>query len=239
MKVRVVTLMWGTAWERYGKDFVRTLDQHWPRSVDRLVFVDHPIPYMRADKQVLFEEMPEIAEFKTRYGQHPGAAGIRPTPTAKVDDNGYSWRHDALKWAPQGIVPAFGLVGLEDGDIFVWLDADVETTSDVPDNWIPRILGDADVAMLQRAGQHSEIGFYALRVSHETTKLLQTFAALYLTGQVFDLKEWHSAYVFDRALERQPGLKIKNLSPGIRGHVWPKTVLAEHTIHKKGKRKDK
>lgn len=40
-----------------------------------------------------------------------------------------------------------------------------------------------------------------------------------------------------RALGSVPGLKVRNLNPRGKGHVWPNTPLAELTLHKKGKLK--
>lgn len=237
MRTAVVTLMWGNAWVRYGWKFAATFARYWPRHYDLFVVGDQHYPLERG-YQIPLDTVAGYKEFCEKWGADPVANGKNRPAGSKVDENGVSWRHEAVKWMPQALAPNAALRFFEDGDIMVWFDADVVTTNVVRVNWIADLLGDADVACLQRDRQHSEIGFYAIKVSPRTRFMMRTFAAFYTTGKVFDLPEWHSAYVWDRALENVPDLKVKNLSPGLRGHVWPATKLAECTMHNKGKRKD-
>ncbi|WP_192246095.1 hypothetical protein [Mesorhizobium silamurunense] len=236
MTVTVCSLVWGTAWERYGKTFAASFARHWPASVELVIVSDANLALTRGVSLPL-QGIAGVDAFRRRWGNIPKASGIG-LAGAKVDGAGYSWRHDALKWMPQALAPMAVIDELKDGDIFVWLDADVETTAPVPRNWVQDLLGICDVACLQRAGTHSEIGFYALRVSDKTRLLLDKFASFYRADKVFELWEWHSAFVFDRCLESIHGLVIRNLNPGGKGHVWPHSPLAACTVHKKGKRKD-
>lgn len=235
--IRVVTLMWGTAWERYGKVFVETFHKHWPKDVDLIVVADRTLPLPRGEIRYL-RLIPGYEDFIARWGGVPSANG-RDRPTgSKVDENGCAWRFDAVKWMPQAIAATEAIDDLSDGDVLVWFDADVETFKAVPPGFVDRILGEADLVHLGRA-KHSEIGFWAIRVGPLSRLFVQSFADIYRSDAVFDLKEWHSAYAFDACLEKAKtaGLKVKDLSPGDRGHVWPQTPLAAYTAHKKGKRK--
>lgn len=128
---------------------------------------------------------------------------------------------------------------MRDGDILCWLDADVETLSKVPPNWIDGIIGDAEVSTLQRNRSHSEIGFWAVRCNDRTREMVKCFSDLYKSDEVFKLREWHSAYAFDAAMAETGPFKVNNLSPKARGvdHCWPDTPLAAHTAHWKGNRK--
>lgn len=239
MKTLVFTLCWGTAWERYGKNFVESFDRYWLPAVDLALITDQPHPMPRGT-MIDLDAIEGVREFRARWKGSRRATGWEPLAGMKRDERGYSWRMDAAKWMPQALAPIGGLLLVQDGDILCWFDADVVTTSLVPVNWVEMLLDDHDVAMLQRGSYHSEIGFYAIRVSARTRQLLLRFADFYRTDAVFGLKEWHSAYVFDRALEMFPGLTINNLNrENGKGHVWPKTRLAGHTEHRKGNRKDK
>ena len=40
MKQRVVSLMWGTAWDRYGKEFAKTFDRHWHKNIELQLVTD-------------------------------------------------------------------------------------------------------------------------------------------------------------------------------------------------------
>ena len=239
MTVRVVSLCWGSAWDRYGRKFAQSFSEHWPKDVELVMVTDAFVGLPRG-RQVYLDTIPGYRAFLDRWSGDKRATGFDPPAgTRKIDANGYSWRHDAVKWMPQALATIPGIAGLADGDIFVWFDADTETTSPVREGWIEELLGDADVACIRRPGTHTEIGFYAMRLKWQTRCVLNLFADFYKFGPLFEMSEWHSAYVWDRALDTEPGLKIKDLNPtGVRGHAWPFTPLAEFTTHNKGKRKD-
>lgn len=238
MRVRVCSLCWGTAWERYGRGFVESFTRHWPADIELLLVTDDVV-WLTRGRQVELQGIQGYREFVERWASVPVANGRERPEGGKVDASGYSWRHDAVKWMPQALAAIPGASGLEDGDIFVWFDADTVTTAKVPPRWVEDLLGDADVACLARPGKHTEIGFYAMRMSDRTRRVLRAFADLYIDDTIFRLSEQHSAFAWDRAIETQPGLIVRNLNTrGGRGHVWPHTVLAEFTEHRKGKRKD-
>jgi hypothetical protein len=173
---------------------------------------------------------------------------------AKVDASGVSWRHNAVKWAPQAFAP-FAVsdqryqyefaknTKVEDDDIFIWIDADVIFTGMITKQWLNYVIGAADVSYIGRPNQHSEIGWYSFKVDKHFRDIMDLWSNLYSSGGVFQFKEWHSAYTWDVMLDRYKIKKensiIRNLNTSLaRGHVWPATILAEKTAHLKGKRKD-
>jgi hypothetical protein len=237
---RVVSLAWGSAWERYAKRFADSFAEFWPDDVELVMVADRDYCHPRAEWKLL-RDIQGYQKFLDRWGADPAARGRRPPKGTKVDAEGYSWRHDAVKWMPQALAPLAALEGMQDGDTFVWLDADVLTKKSVPAGWVGALLAGADVACLQRPGTHSEIGFYAMKVGRGTRAALEIFARAYTSNVVFELKEQHSAFVWDWALTQvlPPSLAINNLNvTGVRGHPWPEVpLLADVTIHLKGKRK--
>ncbi len=235
MKTRVCTLMWGTAWDRYGRAFAETFGKHWPEDVELSIVTDKPLPTERAT-QIDLGGITGYRAFMETWGEDRRAQGYGCTDR-KADPAKRFWKRDAVKWGPQGLAPRACLEGLETGDILAWFDADVETTRDVPAGWLDTLLDGHDVACLQRPAQHSEIGFYAVRIGPATRRFLDLFGDIYASGRFIGLPETHSAYVFDEALSTFR-LKIRNLNKAnIRGHVWPLSPLSEYTKHKKGKMK--
>lgn len=235
--VLVTTLMWGSAWDRYGVAFAETFCKFWPAEYGFFLITDKERPVFRG-RQLPLHKVPGYRIFKSENEHNPIAHGM-DRPGAKVDKQGKSWRHDAMKWFPQGLSPRAAMNTLQDGDILVWLDADVHTVAPVPADWIENLLGDHDIACLQRAGTHSEIGFIAFSVNPRTRKVVDMMAEAYVSGSIYKMREQHSAFVFDRCVEAVPDVKVKNLNEtGRKGHVWPHTELAKYTVHKKGKRKD-
>jgi len=245
MKQRVVTLTWGVAWEWYGKEFYKTFKEHWPKEVELRIVTDFPLP-IKAVFQIPLQNAPGYEEFMDRWGNDARAQGYGCTHRKAKPGKRY-WKKDAVKWAPQAMAPLAGAEGLEDGDIFCWLDADVVTLKDVPPMWLDTLLARCDIACLVRKElpgveysrvQHSEIGFWAARIGPKTRRMIQKFSDIYASDDVFKHKEWHSGYIFDRALDSEPKLKINNLNrQGKVGNPWPTTQLAKYLIHKKGKLK--
>lgn len=239
MKTVVFTLMWGTAWERYGKKFMAGFERNWPSNVELVVYSDIKRKLDRGTC-VTFKELPSIEQFRARWREEKAASGHVTAGVKVKSNNGYSFRHDAIKWMPQAVVPQHALQFVQDGDYLCWMDGDCITHKPVPDGWVKHLLRGHDAVVPQRPGTHSEIGLWAVHVGPKTKQAINNFASFYRTDEVFSLNEWHSAYVWDRAFELVPDLKIRNVNTeNRRGHVWPHTELAEYTMHYKGKRKDK
>jgi hypothetical protein len=153
--------------------------------------------------------------------------------------SGFSFRTDAYKFWKQILIPQAASLDMADGDILVWLDGDVDTIQPVPFELVPQLLGAAEVAYLGRSRGHSEIGFWAVRLNPRTRKFLADIALTYTSDLVFNLPEWHSAFVWDFCRKSMvPPLSEQNICPKpMAGHVWPYTRLARYTRHDKGARK--
>lgn len=227
---------------QYGQRFLASFDRHWPRDVELRVYVEEPtaFPARQTSERILWS-IPGAREFHERHADNVAAHGRTQQPCWKDKERqkGYSFRTDAYKFWKQILIPEAAAASLSDGDILVWMDADVETTADVPRDLVPQLLGDAEVCYLGRNLSHSEIGFWAVRIGDRTRRFLHEIAEVYRTDQVFELREWHSAFVWD-FVRTGFGLKERNLvGRGLRGHVWPYTTLARYTRHDKGWRKPK
>lgn len=230
MGVTVVSGFSPAGYRLYGCRFLETFDQHWPESVNLIVYAEEEVPMPRGECRDLFG-IPGCASFLERYRDDPRANGRVPNLAWKQKevDEGYSFRFDAWKFCRQGFIPRAAAEGLD--GILVWLDADVITFSRVPEGFIESIVT-APVAYLGRHPKHSEIGFMGFRLP-EALPVLDLFRDSYASESVFDLPEWHSAYVFDRAVEAA-GIESVDLTPGGRGHVWMQSPLAQYTDHLKG-----
>ena len=236
----VVTGIWGDAWERYGETFVKTFSKYWPQSVPLTVYTDrNDIRPERAEIRML-SDIPGFAEWRERYRDDPFANGREPRPQhawkPKELDKRQSWRHDAFKWMPQGVIPYHAMIALPDGEIFCWLDADVVTHRKVPEGFVDALLGRCECAYLGREPKHSEIGFWAARATPNGRRLAQIMANCYLSDRWMTLPQNHSAYCFDVA-RRESEIVARNLTPGRTGHVWFDCALGDYMDHEKGKRK--
>lgn len=240
MTIRVCSGFHPAARTIYGERFLASFDRYWPAEIELQVYVEEPVPMPREACRDLWS-IPGAKTFHVEHAGRPEAQGKVPKPCWKESERrrGYSFRTDAAKFWKQILIPGAAAEGLADGDILIWLDADVVTKRAVPLDFIPGLMRSAEVCFLGRARQHSEIGFWAVRINDRTRAFLADMAGIYKSGEVFALPETHSAFVWDTA-RRRAGLQERSISPKDgNGHVWPMTPLAQYTDHDKGPRKPK
>lgn len=232
----VVTGWSPQGYEEYGRAFAESFAKHWPANVDLIVYGEEPVPLPRGEFRRL-DQIPGCVDFLDRHRHNAKANGREPKPDWKPAwrELGYNFRWDAWKFCRQGFIPHHAAQTVD--GMLCWLDGDVVTFKDVPENFIESLLPDGkDVAYLGRAGAHSEIGFQLYRLP-QAMPMLERFRDYYDTDAVFLLKEWHSAYVFDTARQETKSA-AHDLTPGGTGHVWCSSPLFRFLDHLKGRRKD-
>lgn len=244
--IRVCSGFSPAGYEIYGKNFLETFDKFWPKGIDLRVYVESPLPVTQQAYRDCIKYVSEcegLLEFIERHSDSLEANGKlqsirtcnwKPKNTAR----GYDYRYDAVKFSRQCFIPEAALVGMDDGDILVWLDADVLTFKQVPEDFIENLLGENDMAYLGRGAHHSEIGFWAVRIGEQSRKFVRLLANVYRTDDVFNFQEWHSAFIWDSCrLGMGDRLKVRNLTPKGSGHVWFQSPLSRYMDHLKGNRK--
>lgn len=212
----------------------------------------------RTTRQITFIPLDHIegcTEFLERHRDNLYARGKDRLPQHHWKERavlaGYNWRFDAWKFCRQGFIPEHAARRCGT-DFLCWLDGDVVTTAPLassrtitdlmpPGKWI---------AYLGREPKHPDIAFqlYDLRLQgnpethtgadHAVDRMLCYFAEIYRTDEVFQLPEWHSAYVWKVAIERAGARPVlHNLTPTGSGHVWHQSPLRLWGDHLKGDRK--
>jgi hypothetical protein len=238
MRTIVVTGMWNGAWERYGRQFAESFAANWPAEVELVIYTDRTSFALPRGEIRPLQAIRDYNKFMSVHSANPVACGRQETPHApwkeKDRRRGYSWSHDAVKWAPQGIIPDEAAKLIEGDAILCWLDADVITTAPVPANWLDNLIGEFDGAYLGRVNSHSEIGFWAVRMSDAARLLTRRFATAYLSGQFLSFRQSHSAYIWDVARRGLPELVLRDLTPGGVDHVFATSPLSPFLTHRKG-----
>lgn len=222
----------------YGQRFLDTFHKHWPSDVRLLFYTEEPIDLPRGECRSLWD-VPGAREFAERHRGNLAVQGKDSAVGAWKDReraSGYSYRFDAAKFFKQSLIPLDAARHIGQG-LLCWLDADVVTHADVPAGFIESLLPpDKDVAYLGRGRKHSEIGFQLYRIP-SASPMLERWAGLYTSDEFLRLKEWHSAYVWDRARE-DSGVAAHDLTPGGSGHVFVTVSPLRHYLdHTKGDRK--
>lgn len=227
MTTHVVTGWNVPSYNALGRQFENTFIKYWPKDVDLIIFRD-------------WEKCDGLAGFLSFFKDNKHANGRLPVKGWKPRDiqSGYTFKFDAVKFAPQMFVMETVAKDLPDGDIIAWFDCDVVSYRPIPPDFIESLIGDSDIVFLGREPKHSEIGFWAVRLSQQTRRFLSGLADWYRDRTIFGLDEWHSAFVFDATRKKYVSdLRQRDLTPGGRGHVWFKCPLGDYTDHLKGDRK--
>lgn len=262
--MRVCTGFNPAGYAAYGARALETFDQYWPKDVDLIAYAEEIVPMPRGECRSLWN-IPGAREFVERYSDDFSAQGRAPCPKwtdkerkryAAKPGAAYTYKYDALKFFKQCMIPLDASLGMRDGDILTWLDADVITIANVPNGFVDFLLGDShDLCYLGRhrnrgdgdpdklRGASSEIGFWAVRLNSATRQFLARFSDAWTTDRFKQYAEWHSAYVFDCTRMAFSELRMRNLTPGPRGpeggHVWHsrQSPLWRYMDHLKGDRK--
>lgn len=130
----VVTSFGPEGYELYGKKFIETFCQFWPKEVKLICAWEGAAPDSRLDGFDLLETEP-ARSFLERHKDNPVIHGAKEAPPAiwgkKGRRLGYSFRHDAYKFARKVFAVAAAAKYADGGRLF-WIDADVVTLKSVP-----------------------------------------------------------------------------------------------------------
>ena len=244
MQTTIVTGFSADGYEEYGERLIDSLDRFNP-GLDVHVYASgmSNIPRECIDQQHKQEDITRLSAFLAEWGCSTAANG-KPSHKTNAKENrlGYSYRYDACKFSKMVFTMEHAAQHLviENGcGYMVWLDGDNVARQDIPLDLAERSLPNGeDYAFLGREPKHSETGYLVFRLP-EALPLLTAWADYYAEGTFIKQKEWHSAYLFDRAREQCKKLIGHNLTPGERGHVIHKCWVGSIFDHCKGKRKAK
>lgn len=240
MSLTVCTGWSPEGYQQYGRQFAESFAKHWPTSVQLLVFGEETVQLPRGNMFAL-NQIVGWSQFYRKYEEKSAFRGLEPQPGWKTKDfaRGYSYRFDMLKFSRQGFIP-YAAAHVCRTRYLCWLDADVVTFRDVPEQAITALLpkGKA-IAYLGRGEKHPDIAFQLYDLRHKVAfDFLWRFRQLYESGAVTGLKEWHSAYVWKMAAkEVSPQSYLHDLTPNGHGHVWFQSPLRSWMDHLKGDRK--
>lgn len=238
MQTTVVTGFSGEGYEEYGRLFMSSFKKHNP-NVPLHIYTDG-VEDIEEPNVTQFEQsaIKGLSEFLDYAGGNPKFCG-KPTHSKckeKEVKAGYSYRFDAFKFCKMVYTMWAAAHNIGEG-YMIWLDGDNVSRQPMPDNMAEISLPNGEMfAYLGREPKHTETGYLAFKLP-EALPILDEWMGFYGNLCFQYEKEWHSAFLFDRARERHPSIKGNNLTPGGRGHVMANCWVGEFFMHNKGKRK--
>lgn len=240
MHTTIVTGFSAKGYAEYGRRFMDTFEKH--NNGHRLHIYTDDVPLLggfAADvKQIQQHSIPGLEDFLARHATDKTVCGTADGGAWKPKETkaGYSYRFDAHKFCKMVFTMWAAAHHIGEG-YMVWLDGDTVVRQDIPKDLAERALPDGQhIAYLGREPKHTETGFLVFKLP-EALPVLDSWARFYSTDSFKQQREWHSAFLFDRAREHHAGVHCHNLTPGGKGHVIHKCWVGSIFDHQKGARK--
>ena len=246
MKLHFVSSFSKKLWDEYAEGCIRSQVRNLPDDCTIVYYIDGEFPKdLPVDPRVTYKMLDQVfdwREFEYRHRLVQPPEGLAPgdafrfkfMPFAKkvfslwdcfskwyYKDRQYQKRKDYLCWI--------------DADVYVQQKLSKEFFFNLTDNC------EAHVICLLRGKEwgHGDTGFIMLQDDPQVESFMRDFAKAYSTGFIFDMKEWHDAFVFSSLLKLQsPFLVGKNLNTKPNTlHPFEHSPLHPYLIHYKGPQK--
>lgn len=247
MSYSIVTTFNQSGLDLYGRTMIQSFDQHWPHDINLYVYTENCV--VPATKRILVRDLlvssPDLVEFKRRHANNPVANGMIAKDTGvPFKDNAFKW--DAVRFSHK-VFAVIHAVEHCDTDWVIWLDADTKTFATVPDSFLSEICDSRAMCCYlgRREKYHSECGWVAYNRRHlDLQDFMIQWRDLYMSDNIFDLKEFHDSFVFDvlrKKFQQERGTVFHNLSPELPGkgpgHPFIASRLGQYMDHMKGSKR--
>ena len=245
MTYTIITTFHQTGLDQYAQTMIDTFDKHWPQAVPLWVYAENCRPRVTSSRITVIDLMtacPDLAKFKQDHANNPVANGLVAKDThVPFKDNAFKW--DAVRFSHKVFAVIHACL-CATTDWVIWLDADTKTFQTVPDSFLGEICDPAAMACYlgRREKYHSECGWVAYNLRHpDLRSFMDRWRDLYMTGDLFRLREYHDSFVFDvlrKDFQAQRGTRFTNISPELPGkgpgHPFIASRLGQYMDHMKG-----
>ncbi len=226
-------------YERYGKDFLESLD-FWPENIRVVVYYESSNSQDPVDfdfpRRVLIHDFWDVEHMEDWFDK----IWKFKLMSGGTDDIDYNINFDARQ-ARKVFMQAHA-IKTYGGKVF-WVDADVITHSSIPKTFLDFVLPDDKLCCyLGRDWFHTESGFIGFNADHESCDLfMKAYKKTYLDGVIFTRPGWHDCWGFD-VVREWVGKKeaFNDLAQGLPKtmHPFVNSILGKYMDHRKGTRKD-
>ncbi len=213
--MRFVTSFSGAGYALYGKAFLISWAEY--VGLPLIAYVEEDTP---EHSGVEYRDLWEVPECK---------AFVRDAQATN------DFRFDARKFARKAFAELDALE--KESGVVCWIDADVEFSDRLTEEGCKKTLGEY-ITYLGRGDYHPCTSFVAWNTAHpDHAKFLERWGAMWRDRDVYGLREWHDAYVFNHCTS---DLTRRNLCDGMvlskpHENVFDRVFPMAH--HKKGNTK--
>lgn len=264
MKYKLITTFKPTDWNKYSKNMVESVIEHWPNA-DITIYFENQKPDYHNDAVTwidIDQANVHLYKFREKYKHDPVAIGKLDSIPGGVsrssrliteggrDAKKESYLWNAVKFSFKVSCVTHAVKTYTDYDYVIWLDDDTFTFRDLPINFLEKICPkDTLVTYLGRENnnlnKYPECGLVGYNMSHEHIQnFVLDWEELYKSAKIFDLLEWHDSYVFwhmTKEYRKNYNVKVHDIGykKGVKGHhVFVNSELGLYIDHFKGNRKD-
>ena len=248
MTYTVITSFHAAGMTAYGQRMIDAFDHYWPDDVSLIVYAEDcepRVPNTRIQIRDLHASSPDLMSFKTKHQHNPVANGqVAKDTNVPFKDNAFKW--DAVRFSNK-VFSVIHACATATTDWIIWLDADTVTFDRVPDTFLSEICDATALACYlgRREKYHSECGWVAYNCRHpDLRSFMDRWRDLYVTGDIFNLREYHDSFVFDvlrKDFQAQRRTHFHNLSPELPGkgpgHPFIASRLGLYMDHMKGSKR--
>lgn len=234
MNIAVVTTFPNNSWDIYSKKMLQTFVQYWPAEIPLMVQLDDDLLYQEVDKVLRPQDGIAVGWEK----EH-----VAFVERNKHKDDPQNYRFQAVRFCHKVFAIKRSLdasikakaAGSESARYLIWMDADVHTTKPVTMGDLKKCLpndGEAVAYLGRKNWDHSECGWLAFDLESSGNKIIETVFNDYITDNVFNMKQWHDSWIWDRTIPIYNGT---NISPEAKGlEAWPSSPMTDWSVHYKG-----
>lgn len=240
--ITIVTSFNRTLWDRYAKDCFESWLKFFPKTgIKFKIWLDGEWPLLPFDSRINYNQL-DVEEFFLEYVHK--YSNVRPPDVEKIPRNQiFRWNHVPF-WCKVFALTQ-ELVEAKPNSYVIWLDADVLLTDyvDPRKEWLPWVDDNKlSIVWLARGEpwNYGETGWMMFKASQDTTDFAGDLRATYMTGAIFDYREWHDAFIISSLFKKySAGVAIGTINNDPSAlHPFTTSPLAPKLVHKKGLLKD-
>lgn len=239
----IVTSLNKKYWDSTSKINIESWDANLDPSVTIVIYSEDEIDTRNLSDRVivrnLYQEAPELVEFKNKHKDNPHYNG---QIGRKLEGKPKAFKWKGIKFAHKTFA-IFSEAKKQQTGYLMWLDADVLIHQQIDKDFLDYLCPpNKSISYLGRPAEYDECGLMGYNLDTDlAVEFLQRFEAEYING-LDHLRETHDSWVFFQlrlSYDDQTGFHNLNPTPKDNKSPFNNSGINERMVHTKGKSKER